>query len=80
MTKYTTLENKESKPINRTEFYSRVGTSSIDVSPIENPYGYDNVIHIGSDKFYGDVFKAWNDGEENDFVLFFGEKGDEFNI
>lgn len=33
---------------------------------------------IGRDRTYGDVFKAYI-SDPNDFVLFFGEKGDEFD-
>ncbi len=42
------------------------------------PLNYKNVLHIGYDKYYGDVFKAWDD-DENDFVIYFGERGYEFD-
>ena len=38
---------------------------------------YEKVEFIGHDECYGDVFKAYHD--ENNFTLFFGTKGDEFN-
>jgi len=42
------------------------------------PNNYHNVAFIGHDSEYGDVFKAWDEDLE-DFTLFFGTKGDEFN-
>ena len=39
---------------------------------------YKNVLHIGYDECYGDVFKCWKD-DINCFTLHFGTKGDEFN-
>ena len=44
----------------------------------DKPENYDNVLHIGKDVDYGDVFKVWNNSNPNDFIIFFGEKGDEF--
>ena len=41
------------------------------------PTDFLNVLHIGLDVTYGDVFKAW-DSNENKFVIFFGTAGDEF--
>ena len=42
-----------------------------------SPKQYKNVLHIGHDEGYGDVFKAWGD-HENEFTIHFGTKGDEF--
>ena len=42
------------------------------------PYEFDFVQFIGSDKIYGDVFKCWNKESEG-FNIYFGTKGDEFN-
>ena len=41
------------------------------------PKNYDNVLYIGYDTVYKDVFKAWND-DENSFTIFFGKAGGEF--
>ena len=41
------------------------------------PTHFINVIHIGSDCSYGDVFIAY-DNDPSNFRLFFGEAGDEF--
>ena len=38
---------------------------------------FENVLLIGRDKYYGDVFKVW-DNDPNDFAIYFGEAGDEF--
>ena len=43
-------------------------------------YDYEKVEFIGHDESYGDVFKAYLDADDdNNFTLFFGVKGDEFN-
>ena len=42
------------------------------------PSNFENVLHIGYDPDYGDVFKCWDNYEEN-FTLYFGTKGDEFD-
>lgn len=44
----------------------------------QTPKNYDNVIFIGHDSLYGDVFKCYYN-DPNHFVLCFGEKGDEFD-
>ena len=41
------------------------------------PFNWENVLYIGHDPVYGDVFKCW-DNEKDIFTLFFGEVGDEF--
>jgi len=43
------------------------------------PARFDNVVFIGHDKYYGDVFIAYQNGNEDEFTLFFGTKGDEFD-
>ena len=42
------------------------------------PKDWDNVLYLGYDRHYGDVFKAWDDVDD-DFMLYFGKKGDEFD-
>jgi hypothetical protein len=45
------------------------------------PDSYDNVLLIGVDKCYGAIFKCWdNDVAPDDFALYFGAAGDEFNL
>lgn len=43
------------------------------------PGDYDYVEYLGSSINYGDVFKAWNDGADDAFVIYMGTKGHEFN-
>ena len=45
---------------------------------IKTPKNYKNILHIGRDEWYGDIFKCWNE-DINCFTLHFGIKGDEFN-
>lgn len=40
------------------------------------PEDYENVLFLGYDTDYGDVFKCWNNPSV--FAIIFGEKGDEF--
>ena len=41
---------------------------------------YEKVEFIGHDESYGDVFKAYHDeNDDNNFALFFGIKGSEFD-
>ena len=41
---------------------------------------YEKVEFIGHDESYGDVFKAYHDAnDDNNFTLFFGVKGSEFD-
>ena len=78
MTKFSTLDNKK-KGVKKTIFNEYVnGELEID-SCLTKPYNWDNVLHLGYAKDYGDVFKVWDDPNENDFVIIFGEKGDEFD-
>ena len=43
------------------------------------PSDFDNVLWIGHNHWYGDVFKVWSDVDPIKFNIFFGTKGDEFN-
>ena len=65
---------KESKETTFTKVLrvSEVGGTAV------TPKSYENVLHIGYDGCYGDVFKCWNDNI-NYFTLYFGTKADEFN-
>ena len=42
------------------------------------PEIYDNVLWLGFDNSYGDVFKAWDNNDTN-FYIYFGKKGTEFD-
>ena len=78
MTKFKTLQ--QSKPKNKTTFDTLlVGKSGNIKRARNNPTDFDNVLHIGCDNIYGDVFKAWSDNSEDGFFIYFGKKGDEFD-
>ena len=77
-TKFISLDNLQ--PVKKqTKFTHYVDKDKqISSTPLVTPSEYDNVLHIGTDEEYGDVFKAWDDGEKNNFIIYFGVKGDEF--
>ncbi len=60
-----------------TIFYNSVNSQLEITTAVLSPEEYENVIHIGEDINYGDVFIAYDD-DPNDFTVFFGEAGDEF--
>ena len=58
--------------------FTKVVINSYDVEETNtSPSEYENVVHIGRDRVYGDVFIAYDDNPNN-FTIFFGEAGDEF--
>ena len=76
MTKFTSLSKiKKAEETFFSQFLHIDGSLS---TAMDNPKQYDNVLHIGCTEYYGDVFKCWND-DSDDFILFFGVKGDEFD-
>lgn len=42
------------------------------------PENFDNVLLIGQSTYFGYVFKAWDNGREDKFCIYFGTAGDEF--
>ena len=79
MTKYTTLHTKKTEG-KETVFTALVcSDAKQDFDNLPSPNKYDNVMFLGSDNSYGDVFKAWDDEEGDNFFIYFGVKGDEFN-
>lgn len=68
----------ETKVVKETVFTSFVDFDLKNRGTIGKPCDYRNVLHIGFDKEYRDVFKCWNDNEK-EFTIYFGTKGDEFN-
>ena len=81
MTKFKVLQDDNSKEEKKTVFnhiVSHNGLTDYEVA-LTKPEEWDNVLHLGFDSIYGDVFKVWNDTDNSDFTLYFGEKGDEFN-
>lgn len=82
MTKFMTIDGKEKEPKNKTvfkNFLSKGLVMSDGEDKCLQPADYDNVMYIGYNNYYGDVFKAWNNGDITEYVLYFGTKGDEFN-
>ena len=73
---------RESPPVekNKKTIFKRMVSVSGQpgVSFTSQPENYNNVMFIGHDPGYGDVFKAWDD-HSSYFILYFGEKGNEFN-
>ena len=76
-TNFLTL-NKIVKTEKKTVF-NKIVTYNLKIEDIEitTPDDYLNVLHLGYDGEYGDVFKCWSE-DENDFSIIFGEKGNEF--
>lgn len=75
-TKYTSIEPIQKKE--KTVFRSVIESNFKITNTTASPESYDNVLHIGYDIFYEDVFKCWNESI-NSFVLYFGTKGNEFD-
>lgn len=80
MTKFMTLPQMEGekKETKKTVFKTLLAHDLTIGGTILTPFHWENVLFIGEDKKYGDVFKAWDSNAPNDYVIFFGEKGDEF--
>lgn len=76
-TKFMTLGDSK-KGGKKTVFKTFLNSSFTAIKAESQPEDYTNVLFLGHDDGYGDVFKAWSDDQDN-FILFFGEKGDEFN-
>jgi hypothetical protein len=76
-TKFMTLDGQKSEK-KETVFTHCVNSSLkiVEVSRLK-PTKFSNVLHIGCDHIYGDVFKAW-ENDKNVFTIFFGTAGDEF--
>ena len=79
-TKFITL-GKTSKIFKETIFtHYIISGLTVCEGPTCTVNNFENVLHIGYDKRYGDVFKCWdNDDIPNNFTIYFGTKGDEFN-
>jgi hypothetical protein len=76
MTKYSTIETRVKK---QTIFKKFISADMNVKDAALSPNIYNNVVFIGHNKCYGDVFKVYDDGDENNYTLYFGEAGDEFN-
>ena len=80
MSTFITLNSRLDRKNKKVTTFEKVLDSDLKAMKTSSkPKMYDYVLHIGNDKAYGDVFKAWDEGREGNFVIFFGTKGDEFN-
>ena len=77
-TKFMTLNEGKTKVEKTTSFDKQIWNGGVE-SAEYTPDKFDNVLFLGNDFDYGDVFKAWDNESPNSFWIFFGEKGDEFN-
>lgn len=72
------LENLGNKSSFKKTKFTTVITESYNVEETNlPPSAFKNVVHIGKDEIYGDVFIAYDD-DPNIFTIYFGEAGDEF--
>lgn len=74
----------DGKNITTTTEFKSVVENSTDIRETHEdeflPEQFDHVtMIIKNDASYGDVFLAWNKGEEDDKMIFFGKAGNEFN-
>lgn len=58
------------------EFDQKSNKGRIEVTSLK-PTDYEEVVWLGYDRFYGDVFKAIS--RDGYMTIFFGKKGNEFN-
>lgn len=78
MTKF--IDNTKKANSKKTVFEKALSFDFIVDDAISNVTDYEKVEFIGHDESYGDVFKAYRDeNDENNFTLFFGVKGSEFD-
>lgn len=76
-TKFMTLDGKEKKK--ETVFTHYIDSCKELSECYSSPKDWANVLHIGYDVDYGDVFKCWDYADTNHFGIYFGVKGDEFD-
>jgi len=78
MTKFMKLPNNNNKEEIKKTVFTKFLTHELNIeNSTLQPENFNNIIHVGKDRDYGDVFKVWNNGNPRDFVIFFGIKGDE---
>ena len=78
MTKF--IDNTKKNNSKKTVFEKVLSFDFIVDDAIADVADYEKVEFIGHDESYGDVFKAYHDAnDDNNFTLFFGVKGSEFD-
>lgn len=75
MTKFMTL--KDGNPGRKTVITKSLDFDLVVIDDKIDIDDWDYILWLGSDSDYGDVFKIWDEGED-DFIICFGIKGDEF--
>ena len=69
--------DREVNETKETVFKNIINTEFEIVDTMLTPRNFDNVLHIGKDMYYGDVFKCWH-SKSDVFYIIFGTAGDEF--
>ena len=78
MTKF--IDNTKKPNVKKTVFKKALTFDFTVVDAFAVVTDYEKVEFIGHDESYGDVFKAYHDeNDDNNFALFFGVKGSEFD-
>ena len=78
MTKF--IDNTKKNNSKKTVFEKALSFDFTVVDAFAVVTDYEKVEFIGHDESYGDVFKAYHDeNDDNNFALFFGIKGSEFD-
>lgn len=77
-TNFLTLERKKKKEKKETIFTHFINSHREIKRTSYIATDFENVMLIGRDKVYGDIFKCW-DNDPNEFLIFFGTAGDEFD-
>ena len=78
MTKF--IDNTKKNKSKKTVFEKALSFDFTVVDAFAVVTDYEKVEFIGHDESYGDVFKAYHDeNDDNNFALFFGVKGSEFD-
>ena len=79
-TKFRDITNKEKTiTVKKTKFTAYLNSKIVIIPTNMLPESFDHVDFIGNDKDYGDVFKAYHNIDLNQFTIYFGIKGDEFD-
>lgn len=76
MVEYSLLPKAKESSFKKTSF-TQILTSKGWNKTNRLPGVYDNVVWLGYDEEYGDLFKTWNNDKKG-FTIFSGIKGDEF--
>ena len=79
MTKYLTLDKTKIEG-KKTKFEGLIDYNLNKDVCGNQPENYDNVLYLGKGGYGYDLFKAWSSDKEDSFFIYYGVKGDEFNV